>query len=94
MDSRKHLAWTLALACMAAGAQTTVDMHPPHPALPGSTQASHFHFEARPTPEWARDFGQGIARAVAQTHKMTDGQVIDYAAPERDCKYARDRSCP
>lgn len=95
MDSRKLIAWTVAFVCMGAHAQTTVDLHPHHPPLPGSTQAGHFHFDgARRGSQWARNFGQSVARAVAHEHKMTGGALVQYDAPDRTCKFDRDPSCP
>jgi hypothetical protein len=94
MDSRKLVAWMFTLACMAAHAQTTVDMHALPPPLPGSAQAGHFHFQAKRTPDWTRNLGKGIARSMAYRHKMTGGPLVQYASPDRTCKFARDRSCP
>ena len=95
MDCRKLIAWTLGFACMVCHAQTMVDLHPQHHPLPGGTRAGHFHFDdSRHGSHWARNFGQGVAHAVAQQHKMTGGALVRYDSPDPRCKYDRDLSCP
>ena len=90
--------WAMVLCCTVAHAQTTMDLHPPVPRLPGDAPDEHFRFErgqAAHTPPWASHLDQSVARVVALKHKMTSGPLVQYGSPDRDCGFDRENpSCP
>jgi hypothetical protein len=77
---------------------TTIALHPSVPQLPGDAPDGHFRFQrdqAAHPPRWAANLGQGVARVVALKHKMTSGPVVEYASPDRKCRFDRENpSCP
>ena len=102
MDHRTLPALLLSLFCAGACAQSAVAPVAQHPRLPGAAAGAvadkvQFHFKDGDSPgmHWARQMGQGVARVVAQDHKMTNHTLVQYGRPGVECKVsAMKPECP
>lgn len=103
MDHRILPALLLSLFCAGACAQSAIAPVAPaaqHPRLPGAGESAGkvaFHFKDGDSPgtRWARQVGQGVARTVAQDHKMTNHTLVQYGRPGVECKIsAMKPQCP
>lgn len=102
MNQRMLPALLLLLFCAGACAQSMVAPVVQHPRLPGGTDSSlagkvQFHFKDGdgPRARWARQMGQGVARVVAEQHRMTNHTLVQYGRPGVECKVsAMKPECP
>lgn len=102
MNRRMLLGLLLSLSSAGVCAQSAVAPTAGQPRLPGdadSAVAGHvpFHFKDGDSREtrWARQMGQGVARIVAQDHKMANRSFVQYGRPGEQCRIsAMKPQCP